>query len=236
MTAALNKLQNDLGYMFRDESLLELALTHSSYAHEHGGDCNERLEFLGDALLDLAAAEFLFTAHPDLPEGQLTRMRAALVCESSLCRAEKALGLGPILRMGRGEDKTGGRKRPSILADCMEALFAAVYLDSRDGQNAADTVFAVIIRLVFSEAESVIAENTDYKTLLQETAQKTAGVAVEYKIAGTEGPEHRLEFVAEVYVGGAVAGTGRGRSKKDAETAAAKDALRGLSGSAGNGA
>jgi ribonuclease-3 len=227
MTAALEKLQKALGYTFRDKALLELALTHSSYAHERGGDCNERLEFLGDALLDLAAAEFLFAAYPKQPEGQLSRMRAALVCESSLYRAEKALGLGPLLKMGRGEDKTGGRERPSILADCMEALFAAVYLDSKGRENAAETVFAVIARLVFSEAESVIAENTDYKTLLQEQAQKTAGVAVEYKISGTEGPEHRLEFVAEVYVGGRLAGTGRGRSKKDAETDAARNALRG---------
>ena len=224
----MEELEQKLNYVFRNPALLSEALSHSSYANEHRSahlHSNERLEFLGDSVLGFVTAEFLFAQHPDLPEGDLTRIRAALVCEQSLYEAAQRLDLGRHLKLGRGEEGGGGRRRPSILADAMEAVFAAVYLDG--GIAAAD---ALIHRLLLdAEREEVVEERRrDYKTALQELVQRTPGTAVTYQLIEESGPDHCRVFVMEAFVGGVSAGRGEGRSKKEAEQAAARAALKAL--------
>jgi ribonuclease-3 len=225
---AMEDLERKLEYVFHRRELLAEALSHSSYANEHraaGLRSNERLEFLGDSVLGFVTAEFLFRQHPDLPEGDLTRIRAALVCEQSLYEAAQRLDLGRHLKLGRGEEGGGGRRRPSILADAMEAVFAAVYLDG--GIAAAD---ALIHRLLLdAEREEVVEERRrDYKTALQELVQRQADQVLTYRMVGEEGPDHNKTFVAEVRLNGQPLGTGSGHSKKEAEQAAAKTALEAL--------
>ena len=218
----MKKLENKLGYRFRDAGLLEHALTHSSYANEHraaGITSNERLEFLGDSVLGLVVAEYLFRTHPDMPEGELTRTRAALVCEDSLHEVARTLGLGAYLRLGKGEDSGGGRSRPSILADAVEATLAAVYLDG--GFDAARGIVQNFI--LNKEREKAVDRN--YKTGLQERVQRTPGRRVGYRLVEEIGPDHDRVFVMEVTVDGKVAGQGQGRTKKEAEQLAAKAAL-----------
>ena len=215
-------LEEKLGYHFKDISLLEHAMTHSSYANEHrseGLTSNERLEFLGDSVLGMIVAEYLFSVHPDMPEGELTRTRAALVCESSLYEVACALGLGRYLRLGKGEDAGGGRRRPSILADATEATLAAVYLDG--GMN---SVIPIIRKLILDK-EKEKAVDRDYKTALQELVQRRPGQTVSYRLVDETGPDHARIFVMEVSVGGTPVGVGRGRSKKEAEQMSAKAAL-----------
>ena len=224
----MEDLERKLEYVFHGRDLLAEALSHSSYANEHraaGLRSNERLEFLGDSVLGFVTAEFLFRQHPDLPEGDLTRIRAALVCEQSLYEAAQRLDLGRHLKLGRSEEGGGGRRRPSILADAMEAVFAAVYLDG--GIAAAD---ALIHRLLLdAEREEVVEERRrDYKTALQELVQRTPGTAVTYQLVEESGPDHCRVFVMEAFVGGVSAGRGEGRSKKEAEQAAARAALKAL--------
>ena len=219
------ELEKKLNYTFRDRKLLSEALSHSSYANEHrsaGLKSNERLEFLGDSVLGFVTAEFLFAQHPDLPEGDLTRIRAALVCEQSLYEVARKLDLGRYLKLGRGEEAGGGRTRTSILADATEAVFAAVYLDG--GIGAAS---ALIHRLLLdAEKEEAVEERRrDYKTALQELVQRQAGQELSYRMAGEQGPDHAKTFVAEVLLNGTVVGTGSGHSKKEAEQSAAKAAL-----------
>ena len=226
----MQELEKKLNYTFRDPSLLAEALSHSSYANEHraaGLNSNERLEFLGDSVLGFVTAEFLFARHPNLPEGDLTRIRAALVCEQSLYEVARKLDLGRYLRLGRGEEAGGGRTRTSILADATEAVFAAVYLDG--GIGAAS---ALIHRLLLdAETEEAVEERRrDYKTALQELVQRQAGQELAYHMVGEEGPDHAKTFVAEVLLNGKAAGTGSGHSKKEAEQAAAKAALKLLGG------
>ena len=226
----MQELEKKLNYTFRDPSLLAEALSHSSYANEHraaGLNSNERLEFLGDSVLGFVTAEFLFARHPNLPEGDLTRIRAALVCEQSLYEVARKLDLGRYLRLGRGEEAGGGRTRTSILADATEAVFAAVYLDG--GIGAAS---ALIHRLLLdAEKEEAVEERRrDYKTALQELVQRQAGQELAYHMVGEEGPDHAKTFVAEVRLNGKAAGTGSGHSKKEAEQAAAKAALKLLGG------
>ena len=221
----MKTLQNKLGYTFRDQSLLIHALTHSSYANEHraeGASSNERLEFLGDSVLGMVVADHLFRAHPDMPEGELTRTRAALVCEGSLHEVARSLGLGRCLRLGKGEDAGGGRSRPSILADATEAMFAAVYLDG--GMEPARD----IIRRFILDKEREKAVDRDYKTALQEYVQRTPGQAITYRLVDEIGPDHARVFVMEVCVDGQGAGQGRGRTKKEAEQMAAKAAMEQL--------
>ena len=208
----MQELEKKLNYTFRDPALLSEALSHSSYANEHrsaGLNSNERLEFLGDSVLGFVTAEFLFVQHPDLPEGDLTRIRAALVCEQSLYEVARKLDLGSYLKLGRGEEAGGGRKRTSILADATEAVFAAVYLDGGIG-------------------EAVEERRRDYKTALQELVQRQAGQELSYRMAGEQGPDHAKTFVAEVLLNGTVVGSGSGHSKKEAEQSAAKAALAAL--------
>ena len=226
----MQELERKLNYTFRDPALLGEALSHSSYANEHRAahlNSNERLEFLGDSVLGFVTAEFLFVQHPDLPEGDLTRIRAALVCEQSLYEVARKLRLGQYLKLGRGEEAGGGRERISILADATEAVFAAVYLDG--GITAASALIHRV--LLDAEREEVVEERRrDYKTALQELVQRQADQVLTYQMVREEGPDHAKTFAAEVLLNGEALGTGSGHSKKEAEQAAAKAALQALGG------
>ena len=226
----MKELEKKLNYTFRDSALLSEALSHSSYANEHRAahlNSNERLEFRGDSVLGFVTAEFLFVQHPDLPEGDLTRIRAALVCEQSLYEVARKLELGKYLKLGRGEEAGGGRERTSILADATEAVFAAVYLDG--GIGAASQLIHRVL-LDAEKEEAVEERRRDYKTALQELVQRTPGRTITYQLVEETGPDHCRVFVMEVSVGGQVSGRGEGRSKKEAEQAAAKAALKLLGG------
>ena len=224
----MKDLEKKLNYNFQAPALLEEALTHSSYANEHRGrrmNSNERLEFLGDSVLGFVTAEFLFLHHPDLPEGDLTRIRAALVCEQSLYEVARKLELGRYLKLGKGEEAGGGRERTSILADATEAVFAAVYLDG--GIQAA----SILIHrcLLDAEREEAVEERRrDFKTELQELIQRKPDQTLVYRMAEERGPDHDKTFVAEVLLNGAVVGEGGGHSKKEAEQSAARAALEKL--------
>ena len=224
----MDRLQDKIKYHFHDLSLLLTALTHSSYANEHPhehSECYERLEFLGDSILGLTAAEFLYRWEPLLPEGKMTRIRAELVCEESLHRAALALELGPLMRLGHGAERSGDRNRPSILADMVEALIAAVYLDG--GMEPAKEL---IHRFILDDAEAVLKKRSpDSKTALQELVQKDGAGSVRYVLTGESGPDHDKRFTCAVYVNELLAGSGSGRSKKEAEQAAASAALDRLS-------
>ncbi|BFK86376.1 ribonuclease III [Pseudoflavonifractor sp. DSM 107456] len=218
----MRHLEETLGYTFHDRSLLENALTHSSYANENrfkGCQSNERLEFLGDSVLGMVTADYLFRTHPDLPEGDLTRTRAALVCEESLVEVAKAWGLGEYLRLGKGENAGGGRRRPSIQADAVEAVLAAVYLDGGIGSA------RKIIQKYILDRESEKARNRDYKTALQELVQRESGQVLQYRLTGSSGPDHAKIFTVEVDLNGATIGQGEGHSKKEAEQNAARAAI-----------
>ena len=218
-------LEEKLNYTFRNRQLLCEALNHSSYANEHRSAhirSNERLEFLGDSVLGFVAAEFLFLQHPDLPEGDLTRIRAALVCEQSLYEVAQKLELGKYLKLGKGEEAGGGRTRTSILADATEAVFAAVYLDG--GMDAASSLIHRVL-LEAEKEEAVEERRRDYKTALQELVQRQANQDLTYRMAGEEGPDHNKTFAAEVLLNGQLIGTGTGHSKKEAEQDAAATAL-----------
>ena len=221
----MESLEKKLGYTFRDRSLLSEALTHSSYANEHRSaevSSNERLEFLGDSVLGFVTAEFLFKTYGKLPEGDLTRIRAALVCEQSLYEVAKFLGLGQYLKLGKGEEAGGGRQRQSILADATEAVFAAVYLD-----GGMERVRELICRVLLSRAPAA-EERRDYKTTLQEIVQRRSGQVLTYHMVDESGPDHNKTFLFQVRLNGAPVGQGRGHSKKEAEQAAARDALEKL--------
>ena len=224
----LEKLQENLGYRFRDESLLRGALYHSSYANEHRNEnivSNERLEFLGDAVLGFVSAEFLYSRFPHAPEGELTRIRAALVREESLFEVAQALQLGGCLMLGKGEESGGGRQRPSILADCTEAVFAAVYLD-----GGMDCARDLIHRVLLSKGDIEVAESRrrDYKTELQELVQRKPHQVLRYELIGQSGPDHAKVFTVAVLLNGDPIGEGSGHSKKEAEQASARAALEKL--------
>ena len=224
----MEKLEEKLGYTFRDRSLLENALTHSSYANENksrGETSNERLEFLGDSVLGMVVADHLYRAHPDMPEGELTRTRAALVCEDSLVEVAARLELGQYLKLGRGEDAGGGRKRPSIQADAVEAVLAAVYLDGGIG-----SARKIIQQYILCREVEGLTSPRDYKTALQELVQRESGQVLKYRLTGEEGPDHDKRFFVEVDLNGEVAGRGKGHSKKEAEQMAAKAAIAKLKG------
>jgi ribonuclease-3 len=226
----MQALEKKLNYTFRNPALLSEALSHSSYANEHRANhlnSNERLEFLGDSVLGFVTAEFLFTQHPNLPEGDLTRIRAALVCEQSLYEVAKKLELGRYLKLGRGEEAGGGRERTSILADATEAVFAAVYLDGGIAEAS-----ALIHRVLLDvEREEIVEERRrDFKTSLQELIQRQADQVLSYRMIGEQGPDHAKIFQAEVLLNGESLGSGFGRSKKEAEQSAAKAALQTLGG------
>jgi ribonuclease-3 len=218
----MKTLEERLGYQFRDRSLLENALTHSSYANEHrdaGITSNERLEFLGDSVLGMVVADHLYREYPNRPEGELTRTRAALVCESSLVEVARSLELGRYLRLGKGEDGDGGRERPSILADATEAVLAAIYLDGGITQARR------VIRALILTNEEELGASRDYKTILQELVQRESGRTLTYRLVRAEGPDHAKRFSVEVELNGKSVGAGVGRTKKAAEQNAAKAAI-----------
>ena len=222
----MKTLEKSLGYQFHNPALLEEALRHSSYANEHRGDnvfSNERLEFLGDSVLGFVTAEYLFAKHPTAPEGELTRIRALLVCEDSLHEVAQRLKLGEYLKLGHGEES--GRTRPSILADATEAVFAAVYLDG--GIRAASELIHRVL-LDKEREETAEAKRRDYKTKLQELVQRTPNQVLTYRLIGEQGPDHDKVFSFAVLLNDTVVGTGEGRSKKEAEQMAAKDALESM--------
>jgi len=223
----MTKLEQKLGYTFRDKSLLLTALTHSSYANEVKQEeiqCNERLEFLGDSILGLTVANYLYRHYPDMPEGKMTRLRADLVCEQSLVRVADKLAIGEHLYLGRGEEQGGGRQRPSILADAVEATFAAVLLDSDIGQAQKIVLELLDESLKLDHAGAV----QDHKTALQELVQRKSGQNLSYHLLAATGPDHQKHFEVEVRLNEEPIGVGTGRSKKEAEQEAAAAALERL--------
>lgn len=222
MQKDLAPLMAELGYTFQDMSLLENALTHSSYANESDRHLasNERLEFLGDSVLGFITANELFQKETG-PEGELTKLRAAVVCEKALHSYSLQLHVGDYLRLGKGELHTGGNERPSILADAFEAIVAAVYLD-----GGLESAKRLVLRFVVPEVSNQRRRHfKDYKTTLQEIIQQNPGEMLEYVLTGESGPDHNKKFTVQVYLNSNIIGTGRGRSKKDAEQQAAKEAL-----------
>lgn len=221
----IETLEKRLGFVWKDRSLLKQALTHTSYINEHKHlklISNQRQEFLGDAVLELVTSEFLFNRFPNYPEGDLTKLRAAVVCEPTLQRVAQNLGLGNCLIMGRGELLSGGRERPSILADALEALIGAIYQDQ--GYQQAQ---GFILSWLEPEVQGFISGNPvgDYKTELQELVQREFEANLAYTILSEEGPDHSKMFTAGVSLKGCLVGQGTGKSKKIAEQLAAKEAL-----------
>lgn len=219
----MENLQKKLNYKFKNISYLKTALTHSSYANEskNGEKCNERLEFLGDAVLSIIVSDYIFRNCPKMPEGELTKLRAYIVCEKSLCKFAKTLELGKYLRLSKGECHCGGNERPSILADAFEAVIAAIYMD---GGLSAATDF--VMYYVKPEIDSPKHNGfKDYKTTLQEIIQQNPEERLEYVLVGESGPDHRKHFVVEVHLNSNIIGKGGGKSKKEAEQQAAREAL-----------
>ena len=224
----MKTLETKLGYQFQNPKQLDHALTHSSYANEHhlgSISSNERLEFLGDSVLGMIVADYLYRTFPDLPEGDLTRIRANLVCEGSLVLVAKEWDLGRYLKLGKGENACGGRSRPSILADAVEAVLAAVFLD---GGLAHDR--DIIQRFLLDRMEQVNRASRDHKTYLQELVQRKSGQVLSYELIGESGPDHNKTFQMQVLLNGQPIGQGTGHSKKEAEQAAANAAIERLEG------
>ena len=222
----IKDLENAIGYHFQNIQLLQNALTHSSYANERWHNSllsNERLEFLGDSVLGMLVADYLFRTFPDRPEGELTRMRADMVCEHTLATVANKIGLGQHLLLGHGEERLGGRSRESILADATESVIAACYLDG--GMEAAAQFVKTFILV---EVPVSRPNNMDYKTALQELVQQKKNQVLSYKLVGQSGPDHDKQFDVEVSLNSTVVGSGSGRSKKRAEQMAAKSAMEKL--------
>lgn len=222
MKTDLKSFQQKIDYKFNNEELLLTALTHSSYANECGGAFNERLEFLGDSVLGFISAEFFFSNRKSVPEGELTKLRAATVCEKSLFGFAKEIDLGSYIRLGKGEMNTGGRERPSILSDAFEAVIAAIYLDG--GMEEAKKF--VLRFLKEAQAHKNESAFKDYKTVLQEIIQRNPEERLEYVLVGESGPAHDKIFEVEIHLNSNCIGKGSGHSKKLAEQAAAGEALK----------
>jgi len=227
----LEELQKRIGYTFRDQELLKRALTHSSYSNETGARnhhllCNERLEFLGDSVRSLITSEYLYSNFPELPEGDLTRIRAATVCEGALASYSEQIGLGEFLLLGKGERQSGGAKKPAVIADAFEAILAAIYLDvgNADALQTVSEFLLPFIKQAVAALPDVGGYHTDSKSRLQEFVQKDKGTP-EYRLISESGPDHNKTFVVEVYLDSNCIGRGQGHSKKYAEQAAAKAAL-----------
>ena len=222
----IKDLEAAIGYRFQNIQLLQNALTHSSYANERWHNSllsNERLEFLGDSVLGMLVAEYLYHNFPNRPEGELTRMRADMVCEQTLAAAANRIGLGSHLLLGHGEEQGGGRNRNSILADAMESVIAACFLDG--GMEAA---LKVVQQFILVEVPVNKLHNADYKTKLQELVQQKKNQILSYKLVGQSGPDHDKQFDVEVSLNGQVVGSGSGSSKKRAEQMAARSAIEKL--------
>ena len=224
-------LEKRIGYYFKDGSLLMRALTHSSHSNEtglknHHMYCNERLEFLGDSVLSIITSKYLYSKFVDCPEGELTRMRAEVVCERALSGYADAVGLGDYLLLGIGEERNNGRRRKSILADAFEALLAAIYLDA--GDKGYETVESFLLPFIIKEIESIGKSkgfSGDSKSLLQQFVQQAEGDFLEYVVVEQSGPDHMKTFKVEARLNSNVIGRGKGRSKREAEQNAAREAL-----------
>lgn len=217
----MSTLEEKIGYKFNDRSLMIEALTHSSYANEKGNImCNERMEFLGDAVLSIVSAEYLYKKFPDVPEGKLSKIRSSLVCTQSLSGFAREIKLGSYLLLGKGESASGGYDRDSILENAFEALIASIYLDG--GMEPAKLF---ILRFLARDIENHIVSFKDYKTTLQEIIQQNPDETLNYVLVGESGPDHDKRFEVEVHLNSNVIGRGVGRSKKQAEQEAAKEAL-----------
>lgn len=218
------RLQEKIGVRFHDESVLRQAFTHSSYVNEQRGkriQDNERLEFLGDAVLELTVSQFLYKTFPKMSEGEMTKLRAAIVCEPSLVKFAELLEFGDLVLLGKGEELTGGRQRPALLADVFEAFVGALYLD-----QGLDAVFAFMEKYVYPRIDKgEFAQVTDFKSQLQEFVQQDNLGDIQYRIVEEKGPAHNREFVSEVLLNSRALGVGTGRSKKEAEQQAAARAL-----------
>ncbi|MBP3376487.1 MAG: ribonuclease III [Clostridia bacterium] len=225
-------LEEKIGYHFKNRELIERALIHSSYSNETGARnhhllCNERLEFLGDSVLSIITSNYLYKHFTDCPEGELTRMRAEVVCERALSGYADVIGLGRYLLLGVGEEKNNGRQRKSILADAFEALLAAIYLDA--GERGMEETERFLMPFIVKEIESVRRKgsfNGDPKTLLQQFVQQAEGDFLEYAVVGESGPDHMKTFKVEARLNSNVIGRGEGRSKREAEQNAAREALK----------
>lgn len=221
----IERLEEKINYKFNKKYIINRALTHSSYANQYGLsyiEHNERMEFLGDSILGIIVSEYIFKKYKTKPEGKLTKIRASIVCESSLYKKAKELGLGDFLLLGKGEEITKGRERPSMLADAYEALIAAIYLD-----GGMDSAKDFVLEELSDTIDLTVKEGKikDYKTKLQEHLQTDSGVSIRYCIEKEEGPAHNRSFFSVVYINGNRAGDGQGKSKKEAEQEAAKNAL-----------
>ena len=222
----INELEKAIGYQFRNITLLQNALSHSSYANERWHDSlksNERLEFLGDSVLGMLVADHLYRTFPNRPEGELTRMRADMVCEKTLAKVANRLDLGRHLMLGKGEETGGGRNRDSILADAVESVLAACYLD-----GGMDAAVQFVQKFILVNVPVTKLHNTDYKTALQELVQQKKNQVIAYRLVGESGPDHDKEFRVEVTLNDEVVGVGTGSSKKRAEQAAAQAAIEKL--------
>ncbi|MFJ7584390.1 ribonuclease III [Bacillus cereus] len=224
---AFKVFQEKIGITFTDEKLLIQTFTHSSYVNEHRKkphEDNERLEFLGDAVLELTVSQYLFQKYPTMSEGELTKLRAAIVCEPSLVRFANELSFGSLVLLGKGEEMTGGRERPALLADVFEAFIGALYLD-----QGLETVWEFLKEIVYPKInEGAFSHVMDYKSQLQELIQRDGSGNVEYQILQEKGPAHNREFVSRVTLNNVALGLGSGKSKKEAEQQAAAEALKKL--------
>ena len=220
----INKFEEIIGYTFEEKSYILEALTHSSYSNENKRyKFNERLEFLGDSVLSIVISDYLFKKEENLPEGELTKLRANIVCEESLSEVAAEINLGDYLLLGKGEEATGGRDRISILADALEAVIAAIYLDGGI-ENARKFIFTYMEEIIRDSIKGKIFR--DYKTYLQEVLQSRGEQNIWYKLIEEKGPDHNKRFVMEVGINDEVLGVGEGKSKKDAEQVAAKAAIK----------
>lgn len=221
--ADLHEFEDRLGYKFKKLEYLERALTHSSYSGGKNNGSNERLEFLGDAVLQIAVSQYLFTNMTTVPEGGLTKLRASIVCENSLYSFAKRIDLGRFIFLGKGEEMTGGRDRRSILADAFEAVIAAIYLDG--GMSEAEKFILKFVPSI-DALKSGKVKLGDYKTILQEIIQQNPEEHISYEVTDEEGESHHKIFTADVLLNGQVIGSGKGQSKKEAEQAAAREAIQ----------
>ena len=227
MPADTAGLEKTIGYIFKNRKLLHTALTHSSYSNEkraHGDkeSCNERLEFLGDSVLSLLVSDYIFSVYPDMPEGELSKVRAGTICEKALAEFARNIKLGDYLFLGRGEELTNGRKRPSILADAFEALLASIYLD-----GSIDDVKRFLLPFVKREIKSILesGHTADYKSILQQIVQQEKGELLEYVLVEESGPAHKRIFTVEARLNNNVVGVGTAGNKREAEQIAAREAL-----------
>lgn len=227
MNKPLSDLERQIGYQFKNDTMLKKAMVHSSYANECGSkrpaiDCNERLEFLGDTVLSLVVSTYLFQNFPDLPEGNLSKIRSFTVCEKALAEFANQIQLGDFLKLGKGEDHNNGRRRPSITSDAFEALIAAIYLD-----GGLEPAREFILRFAIPHIQHLVSQqiSEDYKTALQQIVQQEQGEKLEYVLVCEEGPAHQRTFTMEARLNSNVIGRGKGSSKREAEQQAAKEAL-----------